>query len=415
MTRFSIFCALLLTGALSQAEISITSQLDYEVTGYFADSQLSANDTRLNNSLAFRTELYTELEGDQSITFKPFFRLDENDDERTHFDVRELMWHKLADEYELKAGIGKVFWGVTESQHLVDIINQTDGVESIDGEEKLGQPMVQLMLERDWGNLDVFVLPYHRERTFIGEDGRLGPGQKYADGVYESADEENHIDLAARFYTYIDEFEYAVSVFHGTSREAALGFDATTNEVVPYYAQITQLGLEMQYLNEGWAWKFEGIFRDGVLENQQPAIGQDLPYLVTPLGAFIADDDQYFASTAGFEYTQVGILDTRIDLGWVVEHLYDSRQDEASASAFEHDILFATRWAANDAASSTLLAGVLVDYEYEDYSLSIEGDTRILNNMIVSLEARVFAPKEENPLWAARDEDFIKLTLSYYL
>tara|TARA_B100001063_G_C16767352_1_gene559476 strand:- start:1182 stop:2429 length:1248 start_codon:yes stop_codon:yes gene_type:complete len=415
MTRFSIFCALLLTGALSQAEVSMTSQLDYEVTGYFADSQLSANDTRLNNSLAFRTELYTELEGDQSITFKPFFRLDENDDERTHFDVRELMWHKLADEYELKAGIGKVFWGVTESQHLVDIINQTDGVESIDGEEKLGQPMVQLMLERDWGNLDVFVLPYHRERTFIGEDGRLGPGQKYADGVYESADEENHIDLAARFYTYIDEFEYAVSVFHGTSREAALGFDATTNEVVPYYAQITQLGLEMQYLNEGWAWKFEGILRDGVPKNTMFTMAGELPVFYDGVSLTVADDDQYFASTAGFEYTQVGILDTRIDLGWVVEHLYDSRQDEASASAFEHDILFATRWAANDAASSTLLAGVLVDYEYEDYSLSIEGDTRILNNMIVSLEARVFAPKEENPLWAARDEDFIKLTLSYYL
>lgn len=415
MKRFSILSLLALMSPLSQAELSVTSQLDYEATGYFADSKASANDTRLNQSLAFRTELYKELEGDQSMTFKPFFRLDENDDERTHFDVRELIWHKVADEYELKAGIGKVFWGVTESQHLVDIINQTDAVESLDGEEKLGQPMVQLLLERDWGNLDLFILPYHRERTFVGKEGRLGAGQEYAEGMYESSDEEKHVDIAARFYTYIDEFEYAVSVFHGTSREASLGFNAITDEVVPYYAQITQLGLEMQYLNEGWAWKFEGVLRDGMLENQQPAIGQDLPYLVSPLGTFIADDDQYFASTAGFEYTQVGILDTRIDLGWVVEHLYDSRQEDASATAFEHDVLLATRWAANDAASSTLLAGVLVDYEYGDYSLSVEGDTRVLNNMTLSVEARVFAPQEDNPLWGFRNEDFIKLTLSYYL
>ena len=129
----------------------------------------------------------------------------------------------------------------------------------------------------------------------------------------------------------------------------------------------------------------------------------------------VADDEQYFATTAGFEYTQVGILDTRIDLGWVVEHLYDSRQDDASAAAFEHDVLFATRWAANDAASSTLLAGVLVDYEYADYSFSVEGNTRILNNMTLTLEARLFAPEDDNPLWSFRDEDFIKLTVSYYL
>ncbi|MGR6873672.1 hypothetical protein ACU6U9_15480 [Pseudomonas sp. HK3] len=225
MKGYSLLASFVLLTNAAQAELSVTTQVDYEVSGYFADSQSSDNDTRINNSVALRTELYKAFENDHSVTFKPFYRFDETDDERTHGDIRELIWHKVADEYELKAGIGKVFWGVTESQHLVDIINQTDAVESLDGEEKLGQPMVQLLLERDWGNLDLFVLPYHRERTFVGEDGRLGLGQNYADAQYESSDEENHVDVAARFYTYIDEFEYAVSVFHGTSREASLGVD----------------------------------------------------------------------------------------------------------------------------------------------------------------------------------------------
>ena len=35
--------------------------------------------------------------------------------------------------------------------------NQTDGVEDIDSEDKLGQPMVNLTLERDWGALDLYV------------------------------------------------------------------------------------------------------------------------------------------------------------------------------------------------------------------------------------------------------------------
>ncbi|MFY0642226.1 MAG: hypothetical protein JXR16_14330 [Bermanella sp.] len=415
MKILSLLTGGLLLSAASQAELSVTSQFDYEVAGYFADNTQTQNDTRINNSVVLRTELYKELEGDQSITFKPFYRLDENDDERSHGDVRELIWHKVADEYELKAGIGKVFWGVTESQHLVDIVNQTDAVESLDGEQKLGQPMIQLMLERDWGNLDLFVLPYHRERTFVGKKGRLGIGQDYADAVYESSDEEKHIDVAARFYTYIDEFEYAVSLFHGNSRAPSLGFDAVSNKVLPYYALITQLGLEMQYLNEGWAWKFEGVLRDGVPKNTMLTMAGEWPVFYDGVNLAVADDEQYFATTAGFEYTQVGIWDTRIDLGWVVEHLYDSRQKDAPASAFEHDVLFATRWAANDAASSTLLAGVLMDYEYADYSLSVEGNTRIFNNTTLTLEARLFAPEDDNPLWNFRDEDFIKLTLSYYL
>ncbi len=417
LLAISVFLAAASLSAPSMAELSVTTQLDYESTFYGADSQIGDNDDRWNQSLALRTELYKEFEGDQSITFKPFYRFDEHDDERSHGDIRELIWHKVADDFELKAGIGKVFWGVTESSHLVDIINQTDGVESLDGEQKLGQPLVQLLLERDWGNLDVFVLPYHRERTFVGKEGRLGLGQHFADAIYESRDEENHVDVAARFYTYIDEFEYAVSVFHGTSREPSLGVDQTQGKALPYYPQISQLGLEMQYLDEGWAWKFEGIVRDGVPKNSQSTLLGDIQFPVfnTAGGLFVAEDEQYFATTAGFEYTQVGIWDTRIDLGWVAEHLYDSRQEEASATAFEHDVLLATRWAANDAASSTLLAGVLFDYEYQDYSLSVEGNTRLLNNVTLSLEARVFAPDSESPLWSFRDEDFVRLTLAYYL
>lgn len=415
MQRLGLIGLFLALNSVSYAQMSFDSQLDYEATGYFADSKLAANDTRLNNSVSLLSEVYTEVGDGQSVVFKPFLRWDEHDDERTHFDIRELIWHQYADNYELKAGIGKVFWGVTESQHLVDIINQTDGVESLDGEQKLGQPMVQLLLERDWGNLDLFVLPYHRERTQIGKYGRLGLGQDYGDARYESSDKESNIDIAARFYTYIDELEYAVSVFYGTSREPVLGFDSSFTPF-SYYPVVTQLGLEMQYLAEGWAWKFEGVVREGMPENSINTPLGNLGAFDGGLGLELGNSDQYFATTAGFEYTQVGIWETRIDLGWVVEHLFDSRQDEASGFVFEHDVLLATRWAANDAASSTLLAGVLVDYEDGDYSLSVEGNTRLLQNMTMAIEARVFAPKDnKSSLWSFRDEDFVKLTFSYYL
>ena len=197
------------------ADTNMDGQIDYEVSAYTNDSLNSDIDQNFNNSVSFEAEVYSKwADGSQSLTFKPFYRFDEMDEERTHGDIRELIWHMVADGFELKAGIGKVYWGVTESNHLVDIVNQTDGVEGIDGEDKLGQPMIQLMLERDWGNLDLFVLPYHRERTFAGAEGRLSAGAGgnlpadygYADAQYESDEAEKNIDLAARYYSYIDDF-----------------------------------------------------------------------------------------------------------------------------------------------------------------------------------------------------------------
>ena len=160
--------AALLSTAVAQADISIDSQLDYEVTGYFADSAgLNQETQRVNNSLALEVEVFNSWnDGDESITFKPFYRYDNQDDERSHGDIRELAYIHAGDDWEIRAGIRKEFWGVTEFQHLVDVINQTDGVEDIDGEDKLGQLMLNLSLVQDWGIVDFYLLPGFREQKF---------------------------------------------------------------------------------------------------------------------------------------------------------------------------------------------------------------------------------------------------------
>ncbi|MEN9727855.1 MAG: hypothetical protein RL434_2221, partial [Pseudomonadota bacterium] len=156
-----------------------------------------------------------------TLLFTPFLRLDQADDRRTHADVRELLWIHAADTWEMRTGIGKVFWGVAESNHLVDIINQTDLVENPDTEDKLGQPMVNLALIREWGTLDLFVLPGFRDRTFPGTSGRLRtlPRVDTSSATYESAAEETHIDLAVRYAHIQGNLELGVHHFHGTSRE----------------------------------------------------------------------------------------------------------------------------------------------------------------------------------------------------
>ena len=117
-------------------------------------------------SISFKPEFYSSWDdGKQSILFVPFLRYDDQDSRRSHGDIRELSYIYSSRNWELRTGFRKVFWGVAESNHLVDIINQSDAVENNDLEDKLGQPMVNLALIQDWGTCLLYTSPSPRDAT----------------------------------------------------------------------------------------------------------------------------------------------------------------------------------------------------------------------------------------------------------
>ncbi len=361
---------------------------------YFPQAPLDPVQKRDSGSLAVQPKYYHAWENGSSFTFEPFARLDSVDAERTHFDIRELNYLWLADSWELRAGIGKVFWGTTEFVHLVDIINQTDGVESVDGEEKLGQPMIQLSILRDWGALELFVLPYFRERTYPGRKGRLRLAAVVDtdNARYESAAQEHHLDLAARFSHTIGDWDFGIYNFNGTGREPTLiaGLDSAGRPVlIPFYEKINQTGLDLQLVDGEWLWKLEAIYRTGRSED-------------------------FFASVGGFEYTFVNIAATGIDLGVLAEGAYDDRGGRAT-TFFENDAMVGLRLAVNDAAGTELLAGFSQDLDSSSCSLSLEASRRFGDNWLLSIEARSFFDLPEDDLfYSLRDDSFIQLEIAYY-
>ena len=145
----SIVLALFAT-ALPSAAGELSGSLAAEGS-YFFFEPLWPEQEKHSFSLAFESEYHHEWALGASFTFVPFARIDSADDRRSHFDIRELNFLWFGDNWEVRAGVGKVFWGTTEFVHLVDIINQTDAVESLDFEAKLGQPMAQFSLLNTWG------------------------------------------------------------------------------------------------------------------------------------------------------------------------------------------------------------------------------------------------------------------------
>ena len=179
-------------------EWDVTGFVGAESQTYWQNSKYPGQSNGSNFSLVFQPEFYwNNDEGDQRVSIVGFARADANDSERSHADLREAYWGFTGDSWDLSIGVNKVFWGVAESRHLVDVINQTDLVEDIDGEDKLGQPMINLNLQRDFGELGFYVLPYFRERTFPGSGGRLRTSIPVEDSsaVYESSRGTSHTDF----------------------------------------------------------------------------------------------------------------------------------------------------------------------------------------------------------------------------
>jgi len=378
--------------ANAQVRAELSGSVSFESRTY-QSSPLFTTQHREYLSAAFNPEYYMEWSnGDQGLIIAPFYRLDQHDSERTHFDLREFIWRLSKRDYDLKIGIGKVFWGVTESQHLVDIINQTDQVESPDGEEKMGQPMINLTLIKDWGFLDLFILPGFRERTFIGNEGRL----RFPFTVntkrsqFEATNGNQHIDLAARWTHSINIFDIGLSHFYGTNREPLLvPTDSTGGSRIPIYDIINQTGLDLQASLGGWLWKFEGIVRSGQAR-------------------------RFTAITFGFEYTLVGIIDSDADLGVIAEYLYDDR-GSAATTIFENDLFVGARLAMNDVQSTALLAGFIFDDDSGSKLLRVEGSRRFGADWIIELEiAGFYGAKSFDPIYAFRKDDYLELKVLKY-
>lgn len=462
LMRRSLFVLWAITTPALTHAMDFSLQMD--VQGQFFPTKAKYSEQeQIYTSFTFKPEVYWEWnDGDDSLTITPFRRVDTVDRDRSHFDFREFLWIHVGDNWESRIGITKVFWGITESQHLVDIVNQTDLVESPDGEEKLGQPMIGITFPKDWGLIEVYALLGFRERTFPGQKGRFRVGRdEFNDefiiqqaikrdprivkenlfiknrpfvsvntdlanneAMYESDAEDSHVDFAIRWSHSFGDLDAAISYFNGTSRapevatiskgELNLGERAVELKISlhPYYRQMQQVGVELQWLVGDWTFKWESVYRDTGIQH-------------------------YTALTAGFEYTLFGVFDSDTDVGILMEQHYDQRgkfdadritsetlavkQDgtvittSAVTGALQLDTFIGGRVTMNDVQSTQFLGGIIYDNEYGSISSFIEFSRRMNDNFVLSIEGRGFFNVDEKDVQSVvAQDDLIQVEGQFY-
>ena len=369
----------------------------------FPESALHPGQASHSTGVVLHPKVYLEDADGRSVTVAPFFRYDQTDPRRTKADLREafvLLFGEAGDnEWELRVGIDQVFWGVAESRHLVDIINQVDLVENPNEEVKLGQPMAHLTWSADWGILELFGLSFHRPRTFPGTGGRLRSSLVIDDEhvTYESAAAERHLDLAVRYTHSFGLVDVGVSAFDGTNREPTICPPTTLGGgLTQHYEQVRQLGLDSQVTIDAWLLKLEAISRSGFRN------------------LFCQAEEDYGAFVVGGEYAFYAVWDSPADLNVLAEWNYDERGERAT-NVFQNDVFLAVRYALNDVQSTDFTIGLLEDVDFGTRALFLEFNRRLTDSWTLNAEATAFLKIGEKD-FLQRDlenDSFAGLNLTY--
>ena len=280
------------------------------------------------------------------VVVRPWLRLDPTGSGRSRADLRELSWALFSDRWEVRAGLREVFWGVTESRHVVDVLNQRELVAGGTGFVKLGQPMVSGAAFGPWGAAELHLVPWFRERPFEGRDGRLWSPLPVAGGAAVRGPGAGGPgpDWAVRWSRRSGPLELGATYFRGTDRDPTFHRDRVAGEaaLVPRYGVVGQASVDAQWTGGPWLVKLEAMTRD-------------------PEGG------RFVAAAGGVEYAFAPHLSV------FLEYAHDGR-GRAATTSLQDDAYLGARLLLQD---GQLGAGVHLDRRSGNALLAASGERRL--------------------------------------
>jgi hypothetical protein len=311
-----------------------------------------------------------------------FGRADVRDRRQSHAELREATWAWRPNQtWDVRGGILADEWGFTESNTVIDIVNQRDQLEAPNGDAKLGQPGLSLASRLPAGRLTVYALPWHRTWRFAGSAGRFRPPVKLDEDERANATPAwaAHWDLKKR------RFEIGLSQFKGVSREPAI--DAAAVGFRAIYPVVHQTGAALQLVLGTGLLKADLVH---VRSRERPSftgftVGGELP---VTLGA--------------------------TDLTVLAEFTYDQRGRDAP-TGLDRDLLMAARWSANNAAGTEATAGSMIDMRSGAQTLRASISRRLSAAWRWTAESHVLVHPHQGEFgyWLRRDS-FIQVGIARF-
>lgn len=393
MATWRTLCLLVLSWAAT-ACVHVRGSAAADIRGFAQPPSYSGQSSGHGVSLKAEPEAYVRSKDEaHTATVRPFVRVDPVDTGRTHYDLRQADYRFNNGGWSFGAGAGVFDWGVMENHRTVDVLNQKDLVEDIDGSEKLGQPYTKAGYDADRWSLSLYYLPYFRDRTFPGQRGRLRFPVVIDtdDPFFESSLGRWHPNVAARLSLTLGAFDIGLSGFSGTSREPRFFGQLTDDEVLPGYDFLEQVSVDASWTHGGFVAKAEALARwwSSSLRLSGAAAG-------------------------GLEYWLFDLGGRGVDLTLVSEVYWDSRLPDQPVTFHDHDIFGGFRLGFSDVGAAEVRAGGMVDFITGASFLRVETSRRFGEHWRLYLDLRGFVPGRGRLEQSLRNDHYGQLRVAYF-
>ena len=311
---------------------------------------------------------------------------DKVDIERRYVDIREASAYKSWDDISVGGGIDTFFWGVSESINLINVLNQSDVIASLDGKVKLGQTFVSLHHRIFNGDIKVYYLPTFRERSFPQRPS-FG-GQIVHTCIFE--DDNKRGGIAARGVFYHNNVEFSLGYFKGTRRDPLfIKLSSKQAQLIPYYLQTEN------YL-------FDGVY-----------LGTDATYKLE-IKTGKEQSKGFFASNIGIEYPIFSLPTILQDLVLIAEYVFDDRGNTVESHG-QNDIFIGTKFELTSSGNTQVRFLFSYDFDYKSQYAEISYQYRITD--YVRIKAKMMGVLKDSTndlrLHPLANEEFIKMSIHY--
>jgi hypothetical protein len=344
-------------------------------------------------SVAAEPKLKISASDTQTFTLTGFGRVDTATAARTHVDVREAKYEGRFGAFDMTLGLDRRFWGQLEAGHLVDVINQIDTLEDVDGEDKLGQPLAELKWSGRQASFAIIALPYFRDRLFPQSPDRPN-APSLVTGKAMRSGTSNHWtpDFAARGTLTAGPVDIALHYFNGLNRAPRLV--PMPGGLAPVYDRMSQVGGDVLAVFGPVRLKAEGYYR---------SLRNDKMLTAPNHGGF----------GVGADYNMAGVFGAG-DVNLLAEFYHDTGGKQAT-TIFDSDVFVGVRYTGNDISSTEVLGGLLFDTRRSSKLLTIEASRRIAAAFKLSLDVRLpLGVAADDPLSLLRDDGFVQLKAQFH-
>ena len=377
--------------------LEINSESENEVRLFHKDEAYKNQKNTYSTTL--KTELFVDFQKNLNLVVEPIYRYDLYDKNRSQLDLAQGYLIHYKDKFEIKLGISKVFWGITESKNLVDIINMHD-LTNGKPKTKLGQPMVNYSIISDkYGYFDYYYMPLFIKSSEIGSKGRLRlPLPKERDDNYlEGGVGKKQPSWAFKWEKNYNYYDFSVQFFRGNGRISSTISKIDSNGLKYYsgYERITQLGTFIQRTYGPLILKFEGIRRNG--QRNAKSIRKN-----------------YFSSVFGLEYVITRAFNKVWDFNMYIEYSNDERNNDSN-DYLQNDLFSGAKIYFNDTSGTELTLSKTTDMDGGGNTGLIDISTRLTDDTRLTLEYNAYwAVNLKDSLYSFRRDNYFGFNLKKY-